>query len=71
MKTKIVHRLHRLAQREWHPQPIIAEGISKCRREKSWNENKILHDSNADIKIKKISVNLGNLWTNKSEGGIK
>jgi ribosomal protein L44E len=29
---KIDHRLHRLTQRGWHPQPIIAAGIRKFRR---------------------------------------
>jgi hypothetical protein len=31
--------------------------------EKSWNKNKVLQHSNTDYKIKKISVNLCNLWT--------
>jgi hypothetical protein len=34
MRTKTVHRLHRLAQRGWHPQPITASGIREC-----WREN--------------------------------
>jgi hypothetical protein len=33
-EKKMVHRLHRLTQRGWHPQPIIAAGIRKYRREK-------------------------------------
>jgi hypothetical protein len=61
---KKVHRLHRFTQRGWHPQPIIAEGIRKYRREKLWNENKVLQYSNTDYKkYKKNLRNLCNLWT--------
>jgi hypothetical protein len=56
MKRKMVHRLHRLTQRGWHPQPIIAVGIRKYRRENFGMKTRFCNIVIQVIKIKKISV---------------
>jgi hypothetical protein len=56
MKTKNAHRLHRLTQRGWHPQPIIAAGIRTCWRKNPGMKTRFCNREIQIKPLKKISV---------------